>query len=159
MSRQWTARKTTPLNEPAVDPAAFAPAYPLFRAGPEPAAAGKEALRFLTGFTLLGVPVHCGICWLAGHSLGLATAAVLVTVAALLAVALARWLALEDLLQRLPLLLLLGLVGVGLVFITSLPTKSWGEGAWSCSAGCSSSSRSSPSSAASTDRSRPPTRR
>ncbi|MBA4067815.1 MAG: hypothetical protein C0501_29775 [Isosphaera sp.] len=128
MSRRWTARKTTPLNEPAVDAAAFAPAFPLFRAGPEPAAAGKEALRFLTGFTLLGVPVHCGICWLAGHSLGLTAAAVLVTVAALLAVALARWLALEDLLQRLPLLLLLGLVGVGLVFVTSLPTKGWGGG-------------------------------
>lgn len=128
MSRQWTARKTTAVNESAVDAAAFAPAYPLFRAGPERAAAGKEALRFLTGFTLLGVPVHCGICWLAGHSLGLAAAAVLVTVAALLAVALARWLALEELLQRLPLLLLLGLVGVGLVFLTSLPTKGWGGG-------------------------------
>ena len=60
--------------------------------------------------------------------LGLAVAAVLVLVAALLAVALARWLALDDLLQRLPLLFVLGLVGVGLVFLTSLPLKGPGAG-------------------------------
>lgn len=128
MSRKWTARKTTTLDEAAIDPAAFAPAYPVFRAGPAPAEARKQVLRLLTGFTLLGLPVHLGIGWLAGHSLGLATAAVVITVAALLAVAVARWLALEELLQRLPLLLGLGLVGVGLVFITSLPAKGWGAG-------------------------------
>ncbi len=128
MSRQMTARKKTTFNEAAVEPAAFNPLFPLFRAGPEPAAAGKQALRLLTGFTLVGLPVHCGICWLAGQSLGLAVVAVLALAAALLAVALARWLALDDLLQRLPLLVLLGLAGLGLVFVTSLPARGWGPG-------------------------------
>lgn len=128
MSRQMTARKKTTFNEAAVEPAAFAPLFPLFRAGPEPAAAGKQALRLLTGFTLVGLPVHCGICWLAGQSLGLAVVAVLALAAALLAVALARWLALDDLLQRLPLLVLLGLAGLGLVFVASLPARGWVPG-------------------------------
>lgn len=128
MSRKWTARKTTAFDPTAVDPAAAGSPYPVFRAGPDRAAAGKEVLRLLTGFTLLGLPVHCGIGWLAGNSLGLAAAAVLVTVAATLAVAVARWLGLDELLQRLPLLLVLGLAGVGLVFVTSLPARAWGGG-------------------------------
>ncbi len=128
MSRKWTARKTTAFDPAAFDPAAFDSPYPVFRAGPDQPAARKEVLRLLTGFTLLGLPLHCGICWLAGHSLGLAAAAVLVTVAATLAVAVARWLGLDDLLQRLPLLLVLGLAGVGLVFVSSLPAKGLGGG-------------------------------
>lgn len=130
MSRKWTARKTTAFDAAAVGPAAFDSPYPLFRAGPDLPAARKEALRLLTGFTLLGLPVHCGIGWLAGHSLGLAAAAVLVTAAATLAVAAARWLGLDDLLQRLPLILVLGLAGVGLVFVSSLPPRVWGGGAF-----------------------------
>ena len=128
MSRKWTARKNSVFNETAVDPAAYASPYPVFRAGPEQAVARKEVLRLLTGFTFFGLPIHWGIGWLASHSLGLAVAAVLLTAAALLAVAFARWLQLEELLQRLPLLLLVGLVGVGLVYFSSLPTKGWGGG-------------------------------
>lgn len=128
MSRRWIARKTTEFDAAAVRPEAYASPYPVFRAGPEAAAARREVLRLLTGFTLLALPLHCGIGWLAGHSLGLATAAVLVTVAATLAVAVARWLGHDELLQRLPLLLVLGLVGVGLVFVSSLPTSVWQGG-------------------------------
>ena len=126
MSRKWSPRKTTAFVAAAVDPAGFSIPDPITRDGPEPAVARREVLRLLTGFTLLGLPVHCGICWVAGHSLGLATAAVLVTVAATLAVAAARWLGLDDLLQRLPLLLVL--VGIGLVFVSSLPAKGWQSG-------------------------------
>ena len=119
MSRVWTARKLTTLNEAALCPAAAA--YPVFRAGPDRAEAGKQTLRLITAFSLVGLPAHCLVCWLAAHSLGLASAAVLVTAAALFAVAVARWLGLDDLLQRLPLLLVLGLAGVALVYFTSLP--------------------------------------
>ncbi len=128
MSRKWTARKTTLFNEAAVDSTGYARPYPVFRAGMEQAVARKEVLRLLAGFTFLGLPVHWGIGWLAGHSLGLAVAAVLVTAGALLAVAFARWLQLEELLQRLPLLLLVALLGVGLAYLSSLPMKGWGGG-------------------------------
>lgn len=121
MSRLWTARKLIIPNAPGLRPTAAV--YPVFRAGPDRAEAGKQTLRLLTAFTLIGLPAHCLVCWLAAHSLGLAAVAVLVAAAALLAVALARWLGLDDLLQRLPLLLVLGLAGVALVYFTSLPTS------------------------------------
>ncbi|MBY0398053.1 MAG: hypothetical protein K2X91_16520, partial [Thermoleophilia bacterium] len=128
MSRKWTARKLSTLDEAAIAAGAFAPAYPLHRAGPEPAAARRQVLRLFTAFTLLWLPVHCGICWLSTNSLGLATGAVHVIAAALIAVALAKWLALEDMLQTLPLLLVLGLIGLGLVYFTSSPPPRWGQG-------------------------------
>lgn len=127
MSRLWTARKLSTLNEAALGSAAAA--YPVFRAGPDRAEAGKQTLRLVTAFTLIGLPAHCLVCWLAAHSLGLAAAAVLITAAALLAVAVARWLGLDDLLQRLPLLLVLGLAGVALVYFTPLPSPGgWATG-------------------------------
>ena len=94
--------------------------YPLSRAGPPPAAATKQALRLLVGYTLLFLPLHAGVCYLAARSPGLAVVAVPVAAAVLLTVALARWLGLDDLLQKLPLVLAVGLVGVGLVFLSSL---------------------------------------
>jgi hypothetical protein len=128
MSRKWTARKLSTLDEAAITAGTFAPAYTLHRADPDPADARRQVLRLLTAFTLLWLPVHCGICWLSTHSLGLATGAVLVIAGALFAVALAKWLALEDLLQKLPLLLVLVLIGLGLVFFTSSPPPRWGLG-------------------------------
>ena len=117
MSRIWTARKTSTFVPAAVAGGA-SPPYALSRAGPPPAAATKQALRLLVGYTLL--PLHAGVCYLAARSPGLAVVAVPVAAAVLLTVALARWLQLDDLLQKLPLVLAVGLVGVGLVFLSSL---------------------------------------
>lgn len=129
MPRKWTARKQTTLDETAIDTAKFARAYPVFRADPEPAIAHRQALRLLATYTFLWLPIHCGICWLVSYSLGLAVALVTVSAAAAFAVAFAKWLALEDLLQKLPLLLVLGLVFAGLAFFTSQPNPRWLGGA------------------------------
>jgi hypothetical protein len=118
MPRIHTARKRSTFD-PGTASAGTAPRYPLFRA--EPVAATKQVLRFLTAYTMLLLPLHVGISYLSTHSLALAVPVVLVTAAALLAVALARWLALDDLLQKVPLLLVLALVGAGFVFLTSQP--------------------------------------
>lgn len=123
MSRIWTARKATTFEAAAVGDAAE-PAFPLDRAGPEPAAATRQALRLLVAYAFLLLPLHCGICWLSTHSLGLAAGVVLVAAAAALAVALAKWLALDDLLQKLPLLVVLALIGLGLVYLPSLASPS-----------------------------------
>lgn len=128
MSRKWTARKHTTLDEAAIDAPKFARAYPVYRADPEPGTARRQALRLLVAYTFLWLPVHGGICWLASHSPGLAAAAVIVIAAAALAVAFAKWLALEDLLQKLPLLLVFVLVFVGLAFLPSLPNLGWPGG-------------------------------
>ncbi|MBX9623084.1 MAG: hypothetical protein K2X82_04645 [Gemmataceae bacterium] len=119
MSRVWTARKTSTFVPAAVAAGASAP-YPLSRAGPPPAAATKQALRLLVGYTLLFLPLHAGVCYFAARSPGLAVVAVPAAAVVLLTVALARWLQLDDLLQKLPLVLAVGLVGVGLVFVSSL---------------------------------------
>ena len=123
--RTLTARKHTTLDEAAIAAPKFARADPMFRAGPEPGAAGRQALRLLVAHTFLWLPAHGGICWLASHSPDLAAAAVIVMAAAALAVAFAKWLALEDLLQKLPLLLVLVLVFVGLAYFPSPPNPSW----------------------------------
>jgi hypothetical protein len=125
MSRKWTARKATTLDVSAIDSEAFSPAYPIFRPGPEPAAARRQASRLLAGYTLLWLPVHCGVLWLAARSPGLAAGVVLATAGALFAVALAKWLGLEEVLQRLPLLLGLGLLAVGLAYLTAQPREAW----------------------------------
>lgn len=117
MSRIWTARKTSTFNPAAA--AGVAAPYPLSRAGPEGAAAAKQALRLLAAYTLLLLPLHVFVGYLTAQSPGLAVPLVLVAAAALLAVALARWLGLDDLLQKLPLLVVLVLVGLGLMFLSS----------------------------------------
>lgn len=127
MPRAAIPRKLIPLNEAALVPTPAA--YAIERRGPKRVEASKQTLLLLTVFTFVGVPVHGGVCWLAGYSLGLATLAVLVTAGALLSVALARWLGLDELLQRLPLLLVLALAGIALVFFTSLPANgNWMSG-------------------------------
>lgn len=100
------------------------PLYTVHRADVDPTVARKQTIRLLATYTLLWLPVHCGICWLASYSLGLAAAAVTV---ASFAAAFAKWLGLEDLLQKLPLIVGLGLILVGLAFLPSLPNlKAWG---------------------------------
>lgn len=126
MSREWTPRRRSTLNIAAIDPTAFRKAYALHRADLEPSAALRQALRLLTAFTFLWLPVHCGICWLSTYSLALAATVVVITAVTLFAVALAKWLALEDLLQMLPLLLVLALIVVGVAFFTSAMPW-WGQ--------------------------------
>lgn len=126
MFRIWSARKKTTFVPEAVAAGSPAP-HPLFRAGPEAAAATRQALRLLAGYTLLLLPLHLLVLSLSAYAPGLTAVFVLVTAAAFLAVAFARWLALDDLLRKLPLLLALGLVGAGLVFVASLPAKGWGS--------------------------------
>ena len=119
MSRVYTARKNSTFVPAAVAEGSLPP-YALSRAGPPPAAATKQALRLLVGYTLLFLPLHAGVGYLAARSPGLAAVAVPVAAVVLLTVALARWLQLDDLLQKLPLVLAFGLAGVGLVFLSSL---------------------------------------
>src|SRR5262245_60492528 len=121
MYRKWTARRQSTLEISAVDAEVFQKAYVVDRAHLEPIAALRLVLQFLTAFTFLWLPVHCGICWVSTYSLGLASTAVVVTAVALLSVALARWLGLDEVLQKLPLLLILALVGVAFVFFSSQP--------------------------------------
>ncbi len=118
MSRIWHARKISTFVPAAVAGGA-SPPYALGRAGPELAAAVKQALRLVTAYTLLLLPLHVFVSYLAAQSPGLAVPLILVAAAALLTVALARWLGLDDLLQKLPLLAVLVLVGVGLLFFSS----------------------------------------
>jgi hypothetical protein len=129
MYRKWTSRKSTTLDETAIDKSDVNPVYTVHRADLEPVVARKQALRLLATYTFLWLPVHCGICWLASYSLGLAAASVMVAAAAAFAVALAKYLALEDLLQKLPLLIVLGLVFVCLFYLTSQPNLKWLVGA------------------------------
>lgn len=118
MSRIWTSRKTTTFQAGAL-PAGAAPPYPLDRAEFEPAAAVKRALRFLTGYALLFLPLHLFVCFLSMRAPALTSLLVLTTAAGLLLVSLARWLSLDDLLQQLPILAVLALVGIGFVVLTS----------------------------------------
>ncbi len=129
MIRKWTARKRTTLNEAALDPDQFANAYPLFRAGPsDPRVAIKEAAGLLVSFVCLALPIHAGVCWLASTSVALAAALGGAGVLGLLAVALLRHLGQDDLLRKLPLVLLAALLLYGLMFLTSAHTfrSGWG---------------------------------
>ena len=128
MYRKWSARRQSTLDISAIDTGTFSKAYVLDRATLEPAAALRLVLQLLTAFTFLWLPVHCGICWVSTYSLALAGTAVGITAAALLSVALAKWLALDEVLQKLPLLLILALVGVAFVFFSSQPLSRWGWG-------------------------------
>lgn len=123
MPRKWTSRKLSTLDESAIAAGTFARAYPLDRAGPEPAAGNRQVLRLLTVYTLFWLPVHCGICVLSAHSLGLAVGGVILAAVALLLIALAKRLAIDDLFQWLPLLFVLGLVVLGVAFLVSRPPQ------------------------------------
>lgn len=119
MSRKWTARKTTSVIESAISPAGYNAAYPVFRAGFGPAAARTLAFRMLTAYTLLALPLHCGVYWLTAWSFGVGAFTVIAVSVLLGAFAVAKWLGLEDLLQKLPLLLVLVLVGVAILYLGS----------------------------------------
>src|SRR5436190_2580335 len=114
MYRGWTARKKTMLDESAIDVEKSSGAYPVSRADVDPLDGCKYVLRLLLTYTILWLPVHCAICWLWSQSPGLTVAAVAVITIGAFLVAIAKWLGLEDLLQKLPLLLVLGLGLVGL---------------------------------------------
>jgi hypothetical protein len=117
MAREWSARKKTILVEGAINPSGFRAAYSLWRDGPALADARKLVLRLLVAYTLIFVPLQVGVFVLAARSFGLAALLTLVLAAALSAVAVAKWLGLEALLQKLPLLLVLVLVGAGLLYL------------------------------------------
>lgn len=119
MSRQWTARKTTSVIETAINAAGHNATYPLFRAGFGPAAARTLAFRVLLAYTLLALPLHCGVYWLTAWSFGLGAFTVIGVSVLLGAFAVAKWLGLDDLLQKLPLLLVLVAVGVALLYLGS----------------------------------------
>jgi hypothetical protein len=119
MSRQWTARKSTSVIETAINPTGYNAAYPLFRAGFGPAAARTLAFRVLLAYTLLALPLHCGVYWLTAWSFGLGAFTVVGVSVLMGAFAVAKWLGLDDLLQKLPLLLVLVVVGVALLYLGS----------------------------------------
>jgi hypothetical protein len=119
MSRRSTARKSTSVEESAIDHEAFSLAYPVHRAALESGKATKHVLRLLFGYTILGLPIHCCVYWLAGHSLELASTAVFVLAGGLLAVGVAKWLGLDEVLQKIPALLALVLVVVGFAYLSS----------------------------------------
>src|SRR5437899_2590176 len=113
MYRDWTGRKATTLDESAIDAEKFNRAYPVFRADPEPADARRQTLRLLVTYCFLWLPMHCAICWFWAQSAGLAATAVIVIAGAAFLLAGAKWLGLEDLLQKLPLLVVLALALIG----------------------------------------------
>src|SRR5690349_6495528 len=117
MPRKWTARKTTSVIETAISPAGYKAAYPIFRAGFGPARARTLAFRMLLAYTLLALPLHCGVYWLTAWSFGVGALTVIAVSVLLGAFAVAKWLGLDDLLQKLPLLLVLVLVGVALLYL------------------------------------------
>ncbi len=123
MSRQWTARRTTALVESEIEPSDFRATNPLYRAGPELTDARRHVLRLFAAHALVLLPLQVGVYFLAAHSLGLTVSVTLVIAAVLAAVALAKWMRLEDLLQKLPLLVLLALVGIGLLYLTARSTR------------------------------------
>jgi hypothetical protein len=122
MSRRSTARKTTSVEESAIDGDEFALAYTIYRAELERAKATKWVLRLLFGYTILWLPIHYGVCWLAVISIGLATAATLLLAGGLVTVGVAKWLGLDDVLQKLPVLLAIGLVVLGVAWISNVST-------------------------------------
>lgn len=129
MSRQWTRRRLTPLNRDALDPEAFARAYPLFRADPiTPGAANKEALGLVLTFTCLALPFHLAMKGLAAFSLPLAAGVGGAVAAGLVAVAVARRLGLDDLLRKLPLVLLAVLAAYGLYLFSAVRKEQMGWG-------------------------------
>lgn len=133
MSRQWTRRRQTPLNGEALDPEAFAQAYPLFRADPvTPGAANKEALGLVLGFTCLALPFHLAMKWLTAFSLPLAAGIGGAVAVGLLAVAVARRLGLDDLLRKLPVVLIVVLVAYGLYLLSTARREQtlWGGVEW-----------------------------
>ncbi len=119
MSRQWTARKTTSVIETAIDPSGFNAAFPIFRAGQKPAAARTLAFSLLLAYTLVALPAYCGVYWLTAWSYSTGALTVVAVSVLLAAFAVAKWLGLEDLLQKLPLLLVLVLVGAALLYFGS----------------------------------------
>jgi hypothetical protein len=125
MRRIFTARKLSTLDESAIDAEKFGEAFPVSRADMDPVATRKLVARFLATYGLLWLPVHCAICWLWSLSPALATGAVAVVTIGSFVFATAKWLGLEDLLQKLPLLVLLGLLLLGLGYFSSRPNMSW----------------------------------
>lgn len=117
MSRKWTASRKKPLVEAEINPSDFRAAYTLVREGPALADARKQVLRLLAAYTLMLLPLQVGVYVLAVRSVGLAAAITLVLSAAFAALAVAKYLGLEELLQKLPLLLVLVLVGIGLLYL------------------------------------------
>lgn len=133
MSRQWTRRRLDPLNGVALDPEAFAQAYPLFRAdSTDPTAASKEALGLLLTFVCLALPFHLAMRWLAASSLALTAGVGGAAAVGLLAVALARQLGQGELLRKLPLVLLIVLVAYGLHLLNTVQKGQvgWGGFEW-----------------------------
>lgn len=123
MSRQWTARRTTALVESEIESSDFRAAIPLYRAGPGPADARRHVLRLFAAYALVLLPLQVGVYLLAAHSVGLTVSVTLVFAAVLAAVALAKWMRLEDLLQKLPLLVFLALAGTGLLYLAAQSSR------------------------------------
>jgi hypothetical protein len=117
MAREWSARKKTHLVKDAINPSAFRAAYALWREGLALPDARMLVLRLLVAYTLIFLPLQVGVYFLAARSLVLAALLTLALAAALTAVAVAKRLGLEELLQKLPLLLVLVLVGAGLLYL------------------------------------------
>lgn len=124
MPRDWTKQKRTTFCEGALDLSNHANACPIHRADLDSCVAHKRTIGAFATFAFLWLPVHGAICWLCSQSIGLATAAVLLIVAAIFVIAITRWLGLDDLLQKLPLLVILAAIFLGLGFLTSGPNLS-----------------------------------
>lgn len=122
MTLERSPRKKTPLVEGAINPSGFRAAYAVWRQGLALPDARKQVIRLLAAYTLIFLPLQVGVYILAARSVGLAAAITLVLSAALAAIAVARWLGLDELLQKLPLLLLLVLVGAGLLYLAGEST-------------------------------------
>src|SRR5262245_53848899 len=121
MSRHWTARKTSTLDDSAIESEPFEKAYPLFRTELDAAAARRQSLRLFAGYAIMWLPMHCLIVWIWGRSPGLASTIVIVTITAVLTIAFAKWLGLTELLQHLPLVAMLGIVLILVGYLGSQP--------------------------------------
>jgi hypothetical protein len=115
--REWSAPRKRPLVEAQIDASDFRPVFALFRDGPNLADARKQVLRLLAAYVLIFLPLQVGVYVLAARSVALASAITFVLAAALAAVAVAKRLGLEELLQKLPLILVFVLVGAGLLYL------------------------------------------
>lgn len=121
MSRDWTKQKRTTLCESALDPSKHNSACPLHRADLDEFAALKRTLGAFAVFAFVWLPIHGAIYWLSIQSVGLAAGGVVLLVAAIFVIATAKWLGLDDVLQKLPLVFVLAAVFLGIGFLLSSP--------------------------------------
>ena len=126
MRRAWIPRKAKTIDADAIDAGRYARALSMSRA--DSACTRRDLFRLVACYLFLFLPVHCGICWLAAHSLLIASVVVTAVSAGVFAVAIAKWLGLDEVLLRLPLVVAACVGLVAIAFIYSLQSERWWGG-------------------------------